>query len=218
MDRMTERRIVIDNIRAVLFDFDGTLLDSFPGHFRAYQVMFAHFGIPVTQESFFAVYSPNWLETYRRVGLPRERWDEADRVWMAEALRHAPPLFSGAVDVLAQLARRWPLGLVTSGSKTRVLGDLERTGLAGRFAVVVTGGDVQRPKPDPQGLELALAEMGVAPGEAVYVGDALADFEMASAAGVPFIGIPSQFASLTPQANCPQVSAISGLPGLLGIV
>lgn len=196
---------------ALLFDLDGTLLDSFPAHFRAYLAMFQHYDIQVTEESFYRLYSPNWLETYRRVGLPEEKWSEADEVWMEEALKHQPELFPGAGETLQTLGQRYRLGLVTSGSKDRVLGDLRRNGILDTFEVIITGGDIQRPKPDPQGLQMALEQLGLGVEQAVYIGDALADYETARNAGMRFIGIPSHFASLTPDIPCPQVKDLSEL-------
>lgn len=201
---------------ALLFDLDGTLLDSFPAHFRAYMAMFARYNIAVTEASFYALYSPNWLETYRRVGLPEELWEEADEVWMEEALKHQPELFPGAREALDWLGARYRLGLVTSGSKDRVYGDLTRSGIHDRFEVIVTGGDVQHPKPHPQGLHLALAGLGLPAAGAVYIGDALADYETARAAGMRFIGIPSRFASLKPETPCPQVRDLAALLELFG--
>jgi phosphoglycolate phosphatase-like HAD superfamily hydrolase len=61
----------------------------------------------------------------------------------------------------------------------------------------VTGDDIRQPKPAPEGLEIAMQTLSVLPDEAVYVGDAYADFEMARAAGVSFYGVPSEFANLT---------------------
>src|SRR5512133_2314499 len=147
----------------LIFDLDGTLLDSFQAHFQAFMAMFARLGYPVTEETFFAHYSPNWLETYEGLGLPRELWQQADEVWMQEATSRPPQLFPGVPGLLERLAARYPLGLVTSGSKQRVLNDLERNGIRQHFAPIITGGDVQTPKPAPEGLLLALAAMRLRP-------------------------------------------------------
>lgn len=203
--------------RAVLFDLDGTLLDSFPAHFHAYMALFRHYRIPMSEESFFAVYSPNWLETYRQVGLPRELWEEADLVWMDAVHKVQVELFPGAREVLRRLGARYRLGLVTSGSKDRVLGDLDRCGIRALFEVIVTGGDVQRPKPDPQGAELALEAMRLHPAEAVYVGDTPADRQMARSAGLDFIGIPSRFAALEGEDGAfPLLPDLGALAEMLG--
>ncbi|HYE14255.1 MAG TPA: HAD family hydrolase [Pyrinomonadaceae bacterium] len=198
-------------VRGILFDLDGTLLDSFPSHFEAYRVMFARYRIEISEESFLAAYSPNWYHTYEALGLPGEVWEEANSHWV-EAAAALPPLpFPGAAETLEALGSSYELGVVTSGSRGRVLRDLERTGIGRFFRVVVTGDDVREPKPAPEGLELGLARMGLSPGEAVYVGDAHADYEMARAAGVEFLGIPSSFASLKGDHPCRKVLSITDL-------
>ncbi len=202
------------NLRAVLFDFDGTLLDSFSGHFAAYQVTFAHFGLATSLDDLLRVYSPDWLQVYRAMGLPEQYWAEADAIWLAEASRHTPQLFPGAQELLDGLKLRFALGLVTSGSSERVRGDLERNGLAGCFQVIVTGGDVCTPKPHPEGLLSALAQLKATPTQAVFVGDAAADAHMAQAAGVTFIGMLSQFSGALPEGDYPRVRSLPELARL----
>ncbi len=202
------------DLRAVLFDLDGTLLDSFSGHFSAYQVTFKHFGLSASLEDLLRVYSPDWLAVYRAMGLPEQHWAEADAIWLAEAARHAPQLFPGTHELLGALQARYTLGLVTSGSSERVKRDLARSGLDGRFRVVVTGGDVCRPKPDPEGLLKALGLLGVAPCQAVFVGDAAADALMAQAAGVAFIGMLTQFSGDLPGGDTPRVRSLPELAQL----
>lgn len=181
------------NLRAVLFDLDGTLLDSFAVHCKIYEAMFAKFDIQITKHEFMRCYSPNWCHTYQAVGLPKESWGLADAYWLEEATKHEPALFPGAKDALLQISARYALGLVTSGSKSRVLRDLKRTGIVDHFQVIVTGDDVQEPKPSPEGLRRALENLGVHSNEAIYVGDTPADYEMARGATVGFIGVSSQF-------------------------
>ncbi|MFO7679898.1 MAG: HAD family hydrolase [Chloroflexota bacterium] len=206
------------SLQTLLFDLDGTLLDSFAAHYGAYEIMLPQFGVEVSKERFFEVYSPDWLETYRLLGLPEALWEEADEVWL-EAVRtiECKP-FPEAEAVLAQLAKRFKLGLITSGSKDRVHRDLAQTNLSDFFEVIITGGDVDRPKPDPQGIHLALAALGME-GEtavsAVYIGDTLVDYETARAAGLPFIGIVGHFQAFPPDANFPRLNGISELLSLL---
>jgi len=199
------------DLRAVIFDLDGTLLDSFTGHFAAYQATFTHFGLPCGLEDLLQVYSPDWLAVYRAVGLPEQHWAEADAIWLAEASRHKPQLFPGALELLETLERRFALGLVTSGSSERVRGDLVRNYLDERFQVVITGGDVCTPKPHPEGLHSALDQLKVTPTQAVFVGDAAADAHMAQAAGVMFIAMLTQFSGDLPQGNYPRVRSLPEL-------
>ena len=55
---------------AILFDWDGTLLDSYAAGFGASMAVFRHFEIPVDRERFLSTYSPNWYISYRQLGLP----------------------------------------------------------------------------------------------------------------------------------------------------
>jgi HAD superfamily hydrolase (TIGR01549 family) len=202
---------------AILFDLDGTLLDSYPAQRQAYQALFAYLGLDISEETFRANYYPNWQDTYRAMGIPPERWEEADAVWMAEVTRHTPALFPQAAEVLERLERSYALGIVTAGSKERVMRDLERAGILKRFQVIITGDDVRERKPHPHGLELALAALVPAcpPGQALYIGDTPSDLEMARAAGMPFIGIPSQFPGLGVQSNCQLITSLDHLVDLL---
>ena len=214
---MIKPHIDLKNLKAVIFDLDGTLLDSYPVHFQAYTYTFKHFGIHLSEEDFLATYSPNWLDTYRALGLPEEVWEEADTYWLEAASRLAPELFPGVLDTLERLRSAYRLGLVTSGSRERVQRDLSARQLQVYFDTIITGDDVQNPKPDPDGLLRALHALDMAAPEAVYVGDSELDYEMSSAAGVPFLGIQSRFASLGPDTPCYLLAAISDLPGLLTV-
>jgi HAD superfamily hydrolase (TIGR01549 family) len=202
------------SLKALLFDLDGTLLDSFSAHLEAYRIMFGRFGIEITKESFLSSYSPNWYETYHAMGLPKETWELANAYWLEAAAQQTPNLFPGVEKILLQLAGLYKLGLVTSGSKSRVVRDLERTGIKTTFETVITGDDVQQPKPAPEGLEMALARLEVQPHEAVYIGDAQADYEMAHAAKVQFVGVRSAFDSLKAIDSCIQVEKIADIVAL----
>ena len=212
---MTERFCETAGVRGVLFDLDGTLLDSFPAHFEAYRVMFRRFEIEISEESFLAAYSPNWYLTYSAFGLPEAVWKEANSYWVEAAEKLPPVPFPGAgraLEALRASGRR--LGIVTSGSRGRVLRDLESSGLRHFFEVLVTGDDVREPKPAPEGLLLGLRQLGMTAAEAVYVGDADADYQMARAAGVQFLGIPSAFASIKDDHPCHKIRSIEDLPKL----
>ena len=150
-------------LRAVLFDLDGTLLDSFSGHLAAYQVTFTHFGLPASLDDLLRVYSPDWLQVYRAMGLPEQHWRRRMPSGWQKPPGTPPQLFPGTLELLEALRPRFALGLVTSGSSERVRRDLERNGLDRRFQVIITGGDVCQPKPDPEGLLSALRLLGIAP-------------------------------------------------------
>jgi HAD superfamily hydrolase (TIGR01509 family) len=180
--------------RAVLFDWDGTLVDSAEASFRSYVRAFEAFGIPFDRGRFAATYSPNWHNTYLAVGLPRDRWDAADALWREAYATHANRLVAGAAAALERLRSEGiAQAVVTSGERERVSRELAQLGVAGFFDATVFSEDARRRKPHPEALRLGLARLGVAAAHAAYVGDSPEDVEMARAAGVYSVGIPGGF-------------------------
>ena len=175
---------VTRSIRGVLFDWDGTLLNSYAADSAAYLAMFRALEIPWGLAELEANYSPNWYRVYRAAKIPRAKWDDADRFWRLNYAKQAPKLLPGARRVLAQLSRRHALGLVTSGDRDRVHRQLRKFRLVEHFAARVCSGDTRQRKPHPAPLRLALRHMELHPAETVYVGDSPEDLEMARRAGV----------------------------------
>ena len=181
------------SIEGVLFDWDGTLIDSCHADTSAYLAMFEEMGISWGIKELENNYSPNWYQVYRAAGLPRRRWPDADRTWRAHYAKHKPKLVAGARRVLARLGGAHPLGLVTSGDRDRVSRQLREFRLTKLFAARVYSGDTRRKKPHPEPLRLALRRMKLDPSACVYVGDAPQDVEMAQRAGVCAIGVLGLF-------------------------
>jgi HAD superfamily hydrolase (TIGR01549 family) len=180
-------------VEGVLFDWDGTLIDSYHADTSAYLAMFKEMGIAWGLDELEKHYSPNWYEVYRAARLPRKRWNDADSAWRAHYARHRPALIAGARRVLARLASAHPLGLVTSGDRDRVSRQLRAFRLTTLFTARVCSGDTMRKKPHPEPLRLALRQMELHPAACVYVGDAPQDVEMARRAGVRAIGVLGPF-------------------------
>jgi pyrophosphatase PpaX len=180
-------------VQGVLFDWDGTLIDSYHADASAYMAMFKEMGISWGLAELEKNYSPNWYHVYRAAGLPRKRWNDADRAWRSHYAKHKPKLISGARRVLTRLDRAHLLGLVTSGDGDRVHRQLREFRMTSFFTARVCSGDTLRKKPHPEPLCLALRKMGLAPSACVYVGDAAQDVEMAQRAGVRAIGVLGPF-------------------------
>ena len=180
-------------IQGVLFDWDGTLIDSYHADASAYLAMFKEMGIAWGLRELEKNYSPNWYQVYRSAGLPGKRWDDADRAWRTHYAEHRPKLIAGARRVLSRLRNAHHLGLVTSGDRDRVTRQLREFRLTTLFAARVCSGDTLRKKPHPEPLRLALQRMELAASACVYVGDAPQDVEMARRAGVRAIGVLGPF-------------------------
>lgn len=179
--------------RAVLFDWDGTLLDSYHSDARAYLAMFRALGIGWDLSDLARHYSPNWYRVYRAAKIPPRRWNEADRLWKKAYEKESPRLLPGARGVLRQLERRFLLGLVTSGNSYRVRRQLREFRLRQIFSACVCNEDSPRRKPHPAPLELALRRLRIKPEACVYVGDTPDDIEMARRAGVRAIAVLGPF-------------------------
>jgi HAD superfamily hydrolase (TIGR01509 family) len=181
-------------LRAVLFDWDGTLADSAECSYRCYVKVFEAFGKGFGRDAFERTYSPNWHRTYVAMGVPEDRWTEADSIWLRHYAQEEASLLPGARPALERLRAAGLLeGLVTSGERERIEGELALHGLEGFFGAIVCGGEVPNRKPHPEALVVALERLGVAPAEAAYVGDSPEDVEMSQAAGVFAVGIPGGF-------------------------
>lgn len=180
-------------ILGVLFDWDGTLLNSYAADSAAYLAMFQQMEITWGLEDLARHYSPNWYNVYRAAGLHESRWAAADLAWRAKYATQKPQLLAGARSLLANLRKLYPLGLVTSGDRDRVLRQLRQFRLLRTFSARVCTGDTPEKKPHPAPLRLALRTMQLSPRDCVYVGDTREDVLMARSAGVRTIGVLGPF-------------------------
>src|SRR5215471_2996121 len=183
------RRLQKPCLRGVLFDWDGTLIDSYHADTSAYLAMFKEMDIPWGIEELERHYSPNWYQVYRAAKLPRKLWSKADSAWRSHYAKHRPQLIPGVRRVLDAVSPGHHLGLVTSGDNDRVARQLREFRLTRLFSARVCSGDTVKKKPHPAPLRLALKKMEMEPRCCVYVGDAPQDVEMARSAGVLAIGV-----------------------------
>jgi len=206
------------SIEYVLFDWDGTLLDSFEADANAYMHMFGALGMSWSLAELKRYYSPNWHRVYRAAHLPRAKWEEADRLWRLFYLKQQPKLQPGARNVLRRLDRHFKLALVSSGSRSRVRKQLREHHVSAMFLAKVCNEDAPRRKPHPAPLRMALEKLRALPQSSVYIGDAPEDIEMAHRAGVRAIGVlggspvPERLRAASPDAL---IETIRDLPALL---
>ena len=148
-------------LRAVLFDWDGTLVNTAEASFRCYEKLFGSYGIAFDRDAFRRTYSPNWHLTYSALGLARERWAEADTLWLTHYREEQVVLIDGAREALSAIqGAGLASGLVTSGDRVRVAGELAALEVASFFAAVVCAEDTVNRKPHPEPLLLALDLLG----------------------------------------------------------
>src|ERR1044072_2216557 len=191
-------------IKTLLFDWDGTLVDSAHLGLAAFEKTFSELGIVFAHEIYEAKYSPNWYSTYEALGLPKDLWQTADDLWIQHYGEQSAPLINGVGETLLALhTKGYKLGVVTSGSRSRVDREVQQSVLKDAFSVIICNEDIVNKKPDPEGLLLAMCEMNVAPSQCAYVGDAPEDIEMGRRGNVMTVGVRSTYPSSArvPTAN-----------------
>jgi HAD superfamily hydrolase (TIGR01662 family) len=182
------------SITTLLFDWDGTVVDSAQLGLTAYEKSFAELGIPFDHETYRAVYSPNWLSVYEGLGLPKEQWQRADELWTQHYGEQSVELIKGAGETVAELRqKKYRLGVVSSGNDSRVNREIKELGLAGFFEVVICHEQIGNRKPHPEGLETAMRLMNCSQEESCYIGDTPEDIEMGKRAGLLTVGVRSAY-------------------------
>ncbi len=181
-------------INTLIFDWDGTLVDSAHLGLAAYEKAFAELDFVFSKEAYESHYSPNWYTVYERLGLPKEKWEKADELWRRHYATQTAELVDGAGEVLMELRRRnYRLGVVTSGNEDRVCQEIEEASLPEIFEVVICDEHITNKKPHPEGLEIALSRLGCPSEQAAYIGDAPEDILMGRDANVLTIGVRSNY-------------------------
>jgi|SRR5580692_3348088 2-phosphoglycolate phosphatase len=179
-------------LRAILFDLDGTLLDTAPDMVGALNELRREQGLaPLPYEEVRSAVSHGAARVVK-TGFPDAAADEAAALQRRfleiyrGALSRGTRLFPGMEQVLDTLARqRLKSGIVTNKAAWLTEPLLEELGIRTRFACVVSGDTVAERKPHPLPLLHAAELAGVSPGECIYVGDAERDVQAAHAAGMP---------------------------------
>jgi phosphoglycolate phosphatase len=188
--------------RAVLFDLDGTLLDSAPDLAAAANAMLAELGLPARDPAVIATYIGQGIPRLVERTLTGALAGAADPDLLARALpiyeRHyahesgrRTVAYPGVVDGLRALGvAGLPLAVITNKAERFTVDLLQRTGLAAFFGVLVCGDTVARRKPAPEPVLAACARLGVAPADALMIGDSANDVAAARAAGCPVWCVP----------------------------
>ena len=182
---------------AILFDLDGTLVDTVPARIDAWAAVFWELGIPATRSQLEPMIGMDGRQLARDVAsaagrrLADEEAEAIDRrsgELFDERNRDPKPL-PGVRELLGTLdERRLTWAIATSSRREQVTASIAALGLD-REPRIVDGSHVERAKPAPDLLLLGAREIGVAPAECWYVGDSTWDMRAASAAGMVAIGV-----------------------------
>lgn len=194
---MTQRIADLPPPAALIFDLDGTLVDTVETRIQAWLAVFEEEGIPATREQLEPMIGVDGRKLARDVAatagieLAPGRDEAIDRRSgeIYGALNHDPRPLPGARELLTSLDERGiPWAVATSSRREQVTASVEALRLT-RAPTIVDGSQVERAKPAPDLILAAAAELGVKPAQAWCVGDSTWDMRAAVAAGMVPIGV-----------------------------
>jgi len=190
--------------RAVLWDMDGTLIDSQEFHWISWQTAMANEGIAISREQFLSSFGqrndsilPGWLgaaatpERIERIANAKEELYR--QLVRTEGMTPLP----GVANWLRRLHEQgWLQAIASAAPRANVEIVLEALSAAHLFQAVVSAEDVQRGKPDPEVYLIAASRVGASPDKCIVVEDAVAGVEGARRAGMRSIGVSHDGISL----------------------
>lgn len=216
-------------IRAVIFDFNGILVDDEHVHFELFREVLAEEGITLTERQYHEVYlgyddrrcfEEALKDAGRAVG-PR-RIDELVARKAGRYVARAEGglrFFPGAAACVAAIAGRWPVAINSGALRPEIEFALGKMGLLRRVSAIISAEVATRCKPDPEGYLLALDALRAAHGDDLEAGhclvfeDSLAGIQSAKAAGMWAIGVPNTYAD----AELRSAGADAVVPSLEGV-
>ena len=181
-------------IRAVIFDFNGTLSQDEPVLCRIYSELFAEYGKPISDREYYErlsglaehaiaelCFGPGdpRIPAFIRERIDRYRTTVADGSTVTETMR----------DAVRFAARRTQLAIVSGAAREEIVPVVAAAGLGELFATIVADDDVARGKPDPESYLLALEALGVAPAETLVFEDTEAGVASAKGAGTRVVAL-----------------------------
>lgn len=187
-------------IKAILFDHDGTLVDSDPAHFRIWRQVLATYGVDLSEQQYIDHYAglptcANAQDMLSRFAIRStvEALARAKMIATGDFLtREAFPPMPAALETVRHFhALGLRLAIVTGSGRDVISATTRAYALQSLFETVVSSDDVERNKPHPDGYLLAAQRLRLSPRECLAIEDTVHGLNAAAAAGVPCLAVPS---------------------------
>ena len=183
-------------IRAILFDLDGTLVDTERLQWQAYRETLLRYGVDVSLEEYARRFiaeggGPEWACRTHRLPIDPETLRAKKAVVYRRLVPDAVRACAGAADALARLADAYTLAVVTNSARGETEAILDRVGMRGAFATLVTREDYAAAKPAPDGYLEAARRLAQPARACVVVEDTARGTAAGVAAGMAVVAVPN---------------------------
>jgi beta-phosphoglucomutase len=194
-------------LRAVIFDFNGIIVDDEPIHFELFRRVLGEEGIELTEEDYYASYlgfddRGAFTAAYRDHRRPLDEQQLArliDRkaVYYQKAIQDKARIFPGVQTLIATLAPKLPLAVASGALRHEIETILSTAGLLQHFAVIISAEDVNHGKPEPEIFLTALARLNaqvgnrypIAAADCLVIEDSKEGIRGARRAGMPCLAV-----------------------------
>ncbi|SFC76334.1 HAD family hydrolase [Clostridium uliginosum] len=190
-------------INWIIFDVDGTLIETALSNTLALQdTMKALHGKEYSEEELRKLMGIPGDEALRKIGIKEENITSTWIFWENKVKNYLNYnyVFEGVKDMLYSLNKKYSLAIVTSKTHTQLNNDLKDTGILDYFNIWICKEDTEKHKPNPDPLIKVMEKAHINPEEAIYLGDALVDYESAKSAGMRFAHC--RYSEKTDDINC----------------
>jgi beta-phosphoglucomutase len=215
-------------LAAVIFDFDGIIVDTEPLHYRAFQDILAPLGLGYSWEEYLRRYigyddRDAFREAFRAGGKPlddgglRQVIDAKAEAFQKAVASGVEP-YPGVVELIRSIAGNLPLALCSGALPSDIRPILKQFDLEAAFNIVVTAADVTASKPDPESYAVTVARLGasfpgngIAPANCLAIEDTPAGIASASGAGLKILAVTNSYPEESLDGACKVVQSLVGI-------
>jgi len=200
-------------LRAVIFDYNGVIIDDEHVHLAMYQKILAEEGMHLSEEDYAARYLA-YDDAGAFTRMFEDQGRKLDEAALASLIAHKARdyqeyikdhlvIFPGAVELVQQVKKAFPLALCSGALGNEIRFGLASAGIADCFQIIISAEDVSQSKPDPEGYLLALKQLNETPGketriaasECVVIEDSTGGLEAAKRAGMKVAAVTHSFSA-----------------------